>query len=158
MSGDASVGEAIFTSNNSTITTNHGDSIYITNTDAIISLTNNNIMNKDSNGYFLRAQADAWGNEGSNGGHATLNLTNQKVEGNIGVDKISSLTMNMISSNFKGAIDAKEGTVALKLDKTSTITLTGDSYITSLENEDSSNNNINLNGFTLYIAGQALNQ
>ena len=158
MSEDASVGEAIFTSNNSTITTNHGDSIYITNTDAIISLTNNNIMNKDSNGYFLRAQADAWGNEGSNGGHATLNLTNQKVEGNIGVDKISSLTMNMISSNFKGAIDAKEGTVALKLDKTSTITLTGDSYITSLENEDSSNNNINLNGFTLYIAGQAWNQ
>ena len=61
--------------------------------------------------------------------------------------------MNMKSSSFKGTIDAKDGEVKITLDKSSKITLTGDSYITSLENADSSNNNINLNGYKLYING-----
>lgn len=154
MSGDASVGKATFTAKDSTITTNKGDSFYVSNTSAVINLTNNKIMNNDSAGYFLRAQADAWGNEGSNGGKVTLNLTNQEVNGNIGVDKVSSLIINMNSSTFKGIIDAKDGKVNLKLDKSSTITLTGDSYVTSLTNEDSSNSNINLNGYKLYVEGQ----
>ena len=38
MSGDAASGEAIFTSKNSTITTNKGDSFYVTNTTATINL------------------------------------------------------------------------------------------------------------------------
>ena len=153
MSGDASVGEATFTAKNSTITTNKGDSFYVSNTSAVINLTNNKIINNDSTGYFLRAQADAWGNEGNNGGKVTLNLTNQEVDGNIGVDEISSLTMNMTASSFKGIIDAKDGEVKLTLDKSSTITLTGDSYVTSLTNADSSNSNINLNGYKLYVGG-----
>ena len=45
--------------------------------------------------------------------------------------------MNMTSSTFNGMIDAKDGNVTLKLDKDSKITLTGNSYITSLENADS---------------------
>ena len=154
MSGDASVGEATFTAKNSTITTNKGDSFYVSNTSAVINLSNNKIINNDNSGYFLRAQADAWGNDGSNGGKVTLNLTNQEVDGNIGIDKISSLTMNMTSSNFKGIIDAKDGKVNLTLDKSSTITLTGDSYVTSLTNSDSSNSNINLNGYKLYVGGK----
>ena len=153
MSGDAAEGVATFTAKNSTITTNKGDSFYVSNTSAVINLTNNKIINNDSTGYFLRAQADAWGNEGSNGGKVTLNLTNQEVDGNIGVDEISSLTMNMTSSSFKGIIDAKDGEVKLTLDKSSTITLTGDSYVTSLTNADSSNSNINLNGYKLYVGG-----
>ena len=153
MSGDAANGEATFTAKNSTITTNKGDSFYISNTSAVINLTNNKIINNDSTGYFLRAQADAWGSDGSNGGKVTLNLTNQEVEGNIGVDEISSLTMNMTSSSFKGIIDAKDGEVNLTLDKLSTITLTGDSYVTSLTNADNSNSNINLNGYKLYVGG-----
>lgn len=154
MSGDASVGEATFTAKNSTITTNKGDSFYVSNTSAVINLTKNKIINNDSTGYFLRAQADAWGNTGSNGGKVTLNLTSQEVEGNIGVDELSSLTMNMTSSSFKGIIDAKDGKVNLTLDKSSTITLTGDSYVTSLSNSDSTNNNINLNGYKLYVGGK----
>ena len=154
MSGDAAEGVATFTAKNSTITTNKGDSFYVSNTNAVINLTNNKIINNDSTGYFLRAQADAWGNSGSNGGNVTLNLTNQEINGNIGVDEISSLTMNMTSSNFKGTIDAKDGEVKLILDKSSTITLTGDSYVTSLENADSSNSNINLNGYKLYVGGK----
>ena len=156
MSGDAAEGVATFTAKDSTITTNNGDSIYVSNTSAIINLTNNTFINNDSNGYFLRVQKDAWGKEGNNGGKATLNLTNQEVNGNIGVDEISSLIINMTSSTFKGMIDAKDGDVTLKLDKNSKITLTGDSYITTLENADSSNNNINLNGYKLYVNGVEL--
>ena len=153
MSGDAAEGEATFTAKDSTITTNNGDSIYVSNTSATINLENNKIINNDASGYFLRIQKDSWGKEGKNGGKVVLNLTNQEVKGNIGVDEISSLTMNMTKSNFTGIIDAKEGKVDLKLDQTSTITLTGDSYITSLENADTSNSNIILNGYKLYING-----
>ena len=156
MSGDASEGTATFTSKDSTITTNNGDSIYVSNTSAIINLTNNKFINNDSNGYFLRVQKDAWGKEGSNGGKVTLNLTNQDVNGNIGVDEISSLVINMKESTFEGLIDTKDGEVNLVLDKLSTITLTGDSYITSLENSDSTNSNINLNGYKLYVNGTEL--
>lgn len=156
MSGDASVGEATFTAKNSTITTNKGDSIYVSNTSAVINLENNKFINNDSTGYFLRAQKDSWGNEGSNGGKVTLNLTNQEINGNIGIDEISSLVMNMTKSSFKGIFDAKEGNVTLKLDASSTIILTGDSYITSLDNADKTNSNINLNGYKLYINGVEL--
>ena len=156
MSGDAAEGVATFTAKNSTITTNNGDSLYVSNTSAIINLENNKFINNDSNGYFLRLQADSWGKEGSNGGNATLNLTNQEIEGNIGVDEISSLPINMTSSNFKGFIDAKDGNVVLALDESSKITLTKDSYITKLENADSTNSNINLNGYKLYINGVEL--
>ena len=153
MSGDAAEGEAVFTAKNSTITTNNGDSIYVSNTSAIINLENNKFINNDSEGYFFRAQKDSWGKEGNNGGKATLNLTKQDIIGNIGVDEISSLSMNMTSSTFKGTIDAKDGDVTINLDKNSKITLTGDSYITSLENTDDTNSNINLNGYKLYING-----
>ena len=154
MSGDAAEGVATFTAKNSTITTNKGDSFYISNTSAVINLTNNKIINNDSTGYFLRASADSWGNEGSNGGNVTLNLTNQEIDGNIGVDEISSLNINMTSSSFKGMIDAKNGKVNLKLDKSSKIFLTGDSYVTSLTNADSTNSNIDLNGYKLYVGGE----
>ena len=156
MSGDAAEGEATFTSKDSTIITNNGDSFYVSNTSAIINLENNDIINKDSDGYFLRAQKDSWGKEGSNGGKVTLNLTNQEIEGNIAVDEISSLSMNMKSSSFTGIIDAKDGSVELKIDKNSKIKLTGDSYITSLTNDDSTNSNIDLNGYKLYINGKEL--
>ena len=54
ISGDASDGVSNFTASNSTITTNKGDTFYITNTSAIINLVNNKITNNDSTGSFLR--------------------------------------------------------------------------------------------------------
>ena len=155
MSGDAAEGKAVFTSKNSTITTNKGDSFYVTNTTAEINLENNKIINNDSTGNFLRIQKDSWGNSGSNGGTVTLNLTNQEVNGNIVVDSISKLTMKLSDgSTFKGAINnSNEGEVSLTLDKSSSITLNGDIYIKSLTNTDSSNSNINLNGYKLYVNG-----
>lgn len=155
MSGDAVTGKAVFTSKNSKITTNKGDSFYVTNTMAEINLENNTIVNNDSTGNFLRIQKDSWGNSGSNGGVVTLNLTNQTADGNIVVDEISSLTMNLSNdSKYSGTINAANtGKVYLTLDSSSTLTLTGDTYVTSLTNADSTNSNINLNGHKLYVNG-----
>ena len=153
MSGDAATGEATFTAKNSTITTNKGDSFYVTNTTAKIDLTNNQIINNDASGNFLRIQQDSWGNSGDNGGIVTLNLTNQTATGGIVVDSISKLTMNLSdSSTYQGAINHDNaGTVNLALDKTSSLTLTGDTYVKSLTNVDTTNSNINLNGYKLYV-------
>lgn len=158
MSGDADTGTAKFTAENSTITTNKGDTIFVTNTTAEVNLTNNKIVNND--GDFLRIQAGKWGNSGSNGGDVTLNMTNQEVNGNIIVDNISTLTMNLSqSSNYTGTINSANTakSITLKLDSTSKITLTGDSYVTSLEDADTSYSNINFNGYKLYVNGTAIN-
>lgn len=159
MSGDADTGVSTFTSKNSKITTNKGDTFYITNTSSEINLENNTITNNDSIGSFLRAQADSWGNSGSNGGDVTLNMTNQKVVGNIVIDSISTLTMNLTNkSYYEGTIngDNSAKSITLKLDKSSKIKLTGDSYITSLDNSDSTNSNIDFNEYKLYVNGQEL--
>lgn len=160
MSGDADTGNSSFTANNSKITTNNGDSFYITNTKATINLTNNTIINNDNDGNFLRAKADSWGNSGSNGGDVALTLTNQEVSGNIVIDNISKLNMIMKTNSYYEGIINGDNTaekITLTLDETSKIKLTGDSYITSLDNEDSTNNNINFNGYKLYVNGKAIN-
>ena len=159
MSGDAASGKAVFTSENSNIATNKGDSFYVTNTTAEINLENNKIINNDTSGNFLRIQKDSWGKSGSNGGTVTLNMTNQSATGNIVVDSISSLTMSLKNgSAFKGVINsANAGTVSLSLDKSSTLTLTGDTYVKSLTNADTTNSNINFNGYKLYVNGAAIN-
>lgn len=158
MSGDAASGEAVFTAKDSRITTNQGDSFYVTNTTATINLENNEIVNNDASGNFLRIQQDAWGNSGSNGGVVTLNMKNQKASGAIVVDSISSLTMKLTSgSSFTGVINSDNaGGVELSLDASSTLTLTGDTYVKSLSNADASNSNIHLNGHKLYVNGVEL--
>ncbi len=160
MSGDASNGTATFTAKNSKITTNNGDTLYVTNTTATINLENNTIINNDSTGNFLRAQKDSWGNSGSNGGNVTLKMTNQKAEGNIVIDSISTLNMQMTEGSYyegtiNGANEAKS--IELKLDSTSKIKLTGDSYVTSLEDADTTYSNIDFNGYKLYVNGVAIN-
>ena len=158
MSGDAATGKAVFTAKNSTITTNKGDSFYVTNTTAEINLENDTIVNNDSTGNFLRIQKDSWGNSGSNGGTVTLNMANQKATGNIVVDSISKLTMNLASgSSFSGAINSDDtGEVELTLDSSSEVNLTGDTYIKSLTNADTTNSNIHTNGYKLYVNGTLL--
>ena len=160
MSGDADTGNSSFTAIDSKITTNNGDTFYITNTSSTINLTNNTIVNNDKNGNFLRAKADSWGNDGANGGEVVLTLNNQKVFGNIVIDNISTLDMVMNkNSYYEGTInsDNTAKSLKLKLDKSSSIKLTGNSYITSLDNEDISNSNIDFNGYKLYVNGVAIN-
>ena len=160
MSGDAADGKAEFTATNSDITTKQGDTLYVTNTTASITLKNNTITNTDSDGNFLRAQADSWGTSGSNGGNVTLNMIKQKASGNIVIDDVSTLSMTMKSgSSYTGTIngDNKAKSIKLTLDKNSKIKLTGDSYISSLEDADSNYSNIDFNGYTLYVDGKAIN-
>ena len=52
--------------------------------------------------------------------------------------------------------DNSAKSITLKLDKTSNIKLTGDSYITSLDNCDSTNSNIDFNGYKLYVNGKEI--
>lgn len=160
MSGDASDGEATFTAKNSNIVTNKGDTFYITNTSATINLSNNTITNNDKTGNFLRSKKDSWGNDGSNGGDTTLNMTNQSAIGNIVIDEISTLKMNLKdSSYYEGTINGDNSAKSIKLvlDKTSKIKLTGDSYVTSLEDSDTDYSNIDFNGYKLYVNGKAIN-
>lgn len=155
MSGDASVGNAEFTSKNSTITTNKGDSFYVTNTTATINLENNKIVNNDTTGNFLRIKSDSWGSSGSNGGDVTLNLTSQNVEGNIVVDSLSTLIVNMSSSNYEGIINGENTAKNIKLiiKSSSKIKLLGDSYVTSFEGNTT---DIDFNGYKLYVNGKSI--
>ena len=161
MSGDAADGQAEFTATNSDITTNKGDTLYVTNTTASINLKNNTITNNDSEGNFLRAQADSWGSSGSNGGNVNLTMTKQKASGNIVIDSISTLDMTMKSGSFyTGTIngDNSAKSIKLTLDKKSRIKLTGDSYVTSLDDANTDYSNIDFNGYTLYVNGTAINK
>jgi len=155
MSGDAKKGLSTFLSKNSTITTNKGDTIFVTNTSATIALDNNVLVNND--GDFLRIQKGKWGTTGSNGGDVALTCYRQKIKGDIIVDDISTLWVYFKSKSlFKGSIDnentAKQ--IDLNISKDSTIILTGDSYVDSLTNELKDNSNIYLNGYKLYVKGK----
>ncbi len=51
----------------------------------------------------------------------------------------------------------KAKSIKLVLDKTSKIKLTGDSYVSSLDDSDTSYSNIDFNGYKLYVNGKAIN-
>mgnify|MGYP004647242737 FL=1 len=154
MSGDASVGTATFSAKDSNIITNQGDTFYVTNTTATIILENNTITNNDKSGNFLRIKEDSWGSNGSNGGNVTLTLTNQKINGNIDVDSISTLDMTLNNNSYyEGAINTNNTAqeITLKIDKNSKIKLTADTYVTSLEDEDTTYSNIDQKGYKLFV-------
>ncbi len=159
MSGDAEVGTSSFTAKNSKIVNNKGEIIFVTNTKTLIELENNEIINNDADGAFLEISAGKWGTSGKNGGEVTLNATNQKIEGDILVDNISTLDLSLKNgSSYVGTINSENSakTLNVTLDSSSTLTLTGNSYITVLNNEVSDNSNINLNGYTLYVGENAI--
>ena len=62
-------------------------------------------------------------------------------------------------SNYEGTIngDNTAKSITLKLDSPSKIKFTGDSYVSSLEDSDSSYSNIDFNGYKLYVNGTAIN-
>ena len=155
-SGDAESGIARLKAENNTLTT-HGTGafIYVNNTTAEADLTGNTILMPNTT-TLVKAAADShWGKDGENGGHLTLRASNQELSGNIVADSISTVALDMTNgSSLVGAINtdntAKEVTV--KLSKDSTWTLTGDSYVKSLTNEDTTGSNIHLNGYKLVVA------
>lgn len=152
MSGDASEGSSSFKMTNGSITNTKGDIFHATNTTCTITLSGVTITNNDSSGYFLRASSDSWGTSGSNGGKVTLNASAQTITGNILIDSISSLTMNLSgNSSFKGAINTsgQTGTVSISVSSGSKWTLTANSYVSSLTN----NGTIIRGSYKLYVNG-----
>lgn len=131
---------------------------FITNTDAVINL-NNTKLSYGSDILIKSIGTSEWGKSGSNGGNVTLNAENQELTGNIGADSISTIVMKLSNSKYTGTINSENTakSITLKLDSSSKITLTGDSYITALETSDTSYSNINFNGYKLYVNGVAIN-
>ena len=154
-SGDADTGTSSFTGEDSTLEILESSSyyssapmFYVTNTAANIALTNCKL--NYGSGKFLVADEGSWGSSGSNGGTVTLTLTNQNIEGNISVGNSSSLTLSLGNSTIKGTINGNQtaAKLAITLDSDSTITLTGNSYYTSLTNAASDSSNIVTGSYT----------
>ena len=163
MSGDADSGTSSFTMNGGTLTSRNGHVFHVTNTDAIINLNGVKIVNEDSDNILLSVCADGWSG-GSN--IATLNADGQELCGIIKVGGDSQFTLNLTNgSTFKGSVDGaisnakgttvstEVGTVNIKLDSTSTWTLTADTYVTSFDGDAS---NVISGDYTLYVNGTAL--
>ena len=157
-SGDAESGIARLKAENNTLTTHStGAFIYVNNTTAEVDLSNNAISMPNTTTLVKAAADSRWGKAGENGGHLTLRATNQALSGNILADSISTIALDMTNgSSLVGSINtdntAKEVTV--KLSKDSSWTLTGDSYVKSLTNEDTTGENIHLNGYKLVVANK----
>ena len=166
MSGDSDEGLGVFNSTNTSLTIDEKSEVYktapmffVTNTDAEINLTNTKLK-YGSNILLSVVGTDEWGIKGENGGNVTVNTNNQTMSGRIIVDNISTLNINLVKTSYRGTINtsnvAKE--VNLKIDKDSIITLTADTYVTSLENEDKTNSNIEFNDYKLYVNGTAISK
>lgn len=166
MSGDAGEGTGTFGATNSSLSISSSSSYYtiapfffITNTEAVINLENNQLQ-YGSNILLKVEGTSEWGNSGNNGGDVTLNATNQELVGDIKADNISTVQINLKdNSTLNGTINGENTAknISIILDKSSTWTLTGDTYITSLTDEDTTYSNINFNGYTLYVNGNAIN-
>ena len=167
MSGDASTGTGTFTAKNSSLSVSKNSSYYkkspmffVTNTDAVINLTNTK-LSYGSNTLLSVKGTSEWGQSGSNGGTVKLNASSQTLTGNINLDKLSTLTIKLSnSSTYIGTINTKNSAkkISLTLDSSSKIKLTGDSYVTSLNDADSSYSNIDFNGYKLYVNRKAINK
>lgn len=157
MSGDADVGEAYFEANGGEITSLAGDMFYVTNTSCEIKLSD--VKFNMADGVFLRAVGNTssrgWGKQGENGADVKMSLASQSVSGDIVVDDISTLDLTLSSSDITGAInsDNLSGNIILTLDENSSITLTGDSYVTEFNGDISQ---INSGNFHFYVNGEKL--
>ena len=158
MSGDADVGTSQFSAKNSKLTIPEDSSVYseapmfhVTNTACVINLDNTE-LSFGSQTFLEIAGQSQWGSEGSNGGVAELNTDNEKINGNVIVDSISSLTWNMKNTEFKGSINST-GNTTVNVAEGSTWTLTGDSSVSSL----SVSGNIEYGDYSLTVDGQKYN-
>ncbi len=162
MSGDADVGTSSFSMTGGSLTAQNGDMFYITNTSAVVTLSDVTIVNEDADGKLMviagNNASNGWGTAGANGAQVTLTADAQVLEGDITVDTISTLDMTLTNgSSFTGTVNivenaeggaAVENNAVITIDEGCTWTLTGDCTITSLTN----NGTINFNGYTITLA------
>ena len=162
-SGDADSGNSHFTMNGGSLTNRNGHLFHVTNTNAIITLNDVNLVNEDPAKVLLSVCADGW--QGATN-KATLNVSNQQLEGTILVGSDSELTLTLADgSTFNGCIDGnitnvagnsvstETGTVNVTLGDNCTWTLTADTYITSFKGDTSQ---IKKDGHRLFVGGKEI--
>lgn len=152
---------ATFTSTSSRLTIKETDNyesipmFYVTNIKATINITDTEL--DYSNNILLKVVGnDTYGDIGNNGGEVTFTATDQELKGNIEIDDISKVRFNLNNSHYEGQINgnnlSKE--VDITFDKTSTWTLTGDSYINTLTIQNGKisrlSRSIKSNGYDIY--------
>ena len=147
-SGDAADGTSVFTMNGGEMTCQSGAMFYCTNTKSVINL-NGAGLNLSEEGELLIVSQGRWGKDGKNGGDCTLNACHQTLEGEIAVDGLSKLALNLTDSEWTGSFSGK-GLISVSLDADSVWTLTDDCEIAAFSGDP---NCVNLNGHTLYIDG-----
>lgn len=79
-----------------------------------------------------------------------FSLNEEDIEGKIILDSASTLNLSLVNSKYKGSI-SNDGYVSLKMDDSSSFTLTSDVYLDEFSNEDEDNSNIISNGYDLYV-------
>ncbi len=150
-SGDAKEGTSVFTMTGGSMTCLSGAMFYCTNTSSRIYLTDAELTLSDD-GTLLIVSSGRWGKDGKNGGNCALFAKQQSLSGDIIVDEISFLEIQLTESAYTGAI-RNDGAVSVTLDSSSTWMLTGDSYVSEFNGDAA---NVISNGFTLYVNGVAL--
>ncbi|MDD4137130.1 MAG: hypothetical protein PHT99_04445 [Methanoregula sp.] len=128
MSGDADAGTGTFTMTGGSYTSTAGPAFFVTNTNAVITLTGVKVTSNSAT-LIKAAGTDRWGTSGSNGGAVTFTADGEALTGSLVTDSISSIDATLKNnSSLTGSINS----AALTLDATSTWTVTGDSALTSL--------------------------
>ncbi len=162
MSGDADSGTSSFTMTGGSLTSLNGHMFHVTNTHAIITLTDVELVNEGSD-ILLSVCDDGWSGASN---IAELNAVGQALTGMILVGDNSTLTLSLTEgSSFEGTfsgeiinskgdtVSTEVGRVSVTLDETSTWTLTGDTYITEFNGDL---NQVDMNGYMLYVNGEAV--
>lgn len=145
MSGDSEVGKGHFEMSGGSLESENGGLFYTTNTESEFILKNVSITAAEDCEYFLRvsgnANARGWGVSGQNGANCKFTALQQKMEGNVIWDSISTLDMYVLEgSELIGAVVQDEsyagaggdGSCALYIDESSSWLVTGDSVLSEL--------------------------
>ena len=174
MSGDSEVGNSTFQMDGGSLTSENGGVFYTTNTESTITLSNVAINYNDDNEFFLQCTGNTnqrgWGQSGANGADCHFTGIGQDMQGNVIWDSISDLDFYLTEgSSLTGAVvddesyagEGGSGYCNVYVSADSTWTVTGDSTVSSLENEgtivDSEGKTVTIQGTdgTVYVEGDS---
>ena len=174
MSGDSEVGNSTFQMDGGSLTSENGGVFYTTNTESTITLNNVDINYNDDNEFFLQCTGNTnqrgWGQSGANGADCHFTGISQDMQGNVIWDSISDLDFYLTEgSSLTGAVvddetyagEGGDGYCNVYVSADSTWTVTGDSTVSSLENEgtivDSEGKTVTIQGTdgTVYVEGDS---
>ena len=174
MSGDSEVGNSTFQMDGGSLTSENDGVFYTTNTESTITLNNVDINYNDENEFFLQCTGNTnqrgWGQSGVNGADCHFTGISQDMQGDVIWDSISDLDFYLTEgSSLTGAVvddesyagEGGEGYCNVYVSADSTWTVTGDSTVSSLENEgtivDSNGKTVTIQGTdgTVYVQGDS---